>query len=198
MTRREILQCAVALPLPLRLGSGGEPQIISEPGCLSQESAEAFRALNPPARLTILCAVANIDTRRALALREQIRRGRWVLWEISPLTNQTQRAALREVFGIRVGEALTPSTSHLYLEYSWPRAALTRTFSALLPLAATATPIAHHRGRPAAVRRGRLIVLGSLLGPNVYAGEPQAGELITAIFSRITSDGTSTKASTNT
>jgi hypothetical protein len=199
VTRRQLLQQALAaVPLAVSLPSRASRQIISEPNCLSQESAQAFRSLPLPSNLTVLCCVANIGKAQALDLREQIRRGRSVLWELSPLTTGAQRRALLDVFGIVVGEAFTPSPSHLYIAYDWPHPALTRSFSALLPLTADATPIASYRGIPAALQRGRLVVLGSLLGANVHAQEPQARQLFSAISSRITSADTSTTTSTNT
>ncbi|MBV9761516.1 MAG: hypothetical protein JO340_13215 [Acidobacteriaceae bacterium] len=198
MTRREVLQQALSAPLALHLDPCASLRILSEPNCLSQESATAFRSLRLPSNLTVLCGVANIGKTQAIALREQLRRGRSVLWELSPHTTGNQRHALRDIFGIVVGEPFTPSPKHLYIEYDWPHPALTRSFSEMLPLRADATPIASYQGMPIAVKRGGLIVLGSLLGPNIYAEEAQSNQVLSAIFSRITSADTSTTTSTNT
>lgn len=206
MTRRSILQQALVVPFAVRTearSAPAGPQIISEPNCLSQESAEGFRSLHPTSNVILLCGVANLAKGRALDLSKQIHRGSWIVWESSPFCSGNQRRILRDVFGIVLREPVIPSSDHLYVRYSWPRPALTRTFSAVIPVACSdQDAIGRYGGVPVAMKRqigrGGIVFLGSMLGPNLHAEERQANELVGVILSRITSAGTSTKASTNT
>lgn len=178
-------------------------QIISEPNCLSQESADGFRPLHLTSNVILLCGASALGRSRALYLREQALRGRWVVFESSPLCTRKQFRTLHDVFGIALKEPIAASEDHLYVRYQWPHAALTRTFSAVIPVTCSPTEaIAHYAGSSIAMKRrigrGGIVFLGSMLGPNLRAEEPEARALAAAIFSGTTSDGTSTAASTNT
>jgi hypothetical protein len=178
------------------------PQIISEPNCLSEESAAGFRSLDPTSNVILLCGASTLGEARALRLREQALKGKWIVLESSPLYLPKQARALHEMFGILLSEPITPSSDRLYVRYQWPHTALTRCFSAVIPVTCSPTEaIAHYAGVPIAVKRrigrGGIVFLGSMLGPNLRAEEREARELAAAIFSGTTSAGTSTAASTN-
>ncbi len=207
MTRRQILQQALFVPLVARAGPSAGPattlQLISEPNCLSEESAEGFRSLRLPPNVILLCGISTLDSARALQLRAQAFAGHWIVFETSPRCTLKLRQALHDVFGIALREPVTPLSDRLYVRYSWPHSVMTRSFSGLIPVASSRTEaIAHYAGLPVAMKRtlgsGGVLLLGSMLGPNMRAEEPQSKQLVTAIFSRITSACTSTTTSTNT
>lgn len=186
MTRREILQNALLLPAAIPRSSS-TLQVICEDDCLSQESAAGFRSVlqpHAPRNLVVVCGA--VDTVTALHLHRLALDGRWIIWE----------APLRSC-------AIAPSADHLYVRYRWPHTTLTRSFSSMMPVRCQAAEvIAHYRDIPVAMKRrlgrGGIIYLGCMLGPNLRAQEMQAIQLVTAISSRTTCAGTSTKASTNT
>ena len=207
MTRRHILHQALCVPLATCLRAGSqlpaEPQIVSEPNCLSQESAAGFRPLHQTPNVILLCGLSALARAHALHLRAQALRGKWIVFEASPLCTQHQAQTLRDVFGIVLDEPVTLSADHLYVRYNWPHTALTRAFSAVIPVTCSpAEAIAHYGGVPIAMKRrtgsGGIVFLGSMLGPNLCAEEREARELAAAIFSGTTSAGTSTAASANT
>lgn len=174
-------------------------QIISEPNCLSQESAEGFRPLHRTSNVILLCGASTLGKSRALHLRKQALRGNWIVFESSPLCTRKQARTLHDVFGIALKEPFAASADHLFVHYRWPHAALTRTFSAVIPVSCSPTDaIAHYAGVPIAMKRrigrGGIVFLGSMLGPNLRAEEPQARALAAAIFSGTISAGTSTAA----
>lgn len=185
-TRREVLRDALAIPLAASgLSVPAGPRILAAPDCLSQESAEGFRPVLAGLRarnVIVLCGMSCVDLFRLEAFR-----GAWIICEPSPFT----------INGARDSE------SELYVRYRWPHIALTRCFSRAMPVSCQeAEAIAHYRGVPVAMKRrigcGGMIWLGSMLGPNLRAEEPQARALAAAIFSEIACGGTSKAASTNT
>jgi hypothetical protein len=166
-TRREILQQALFAPVAARLGNGSGVRIFAAPDCLSQESAAGFRsalAAHAPRNLIVLCGIAALQS--ALDLRRYAWNGGWILCEPPPDCS-----------------AIPVSTDHLYIRYRWPRPTLTRAFSSVTPVRCQPhEAIAHYRDIPVALRRrigsGGMIVLGSMLGPNLNAGEPQAQAIL--------------------
>jgi len=186
-TRREFLSDALAAPIALSTVAAG-PRILAGPDCLSQESAAGFRSVLPVSRtanLILLCSATMPPRLHAAAVN-----GAWIVWEISP-------------FASRNSFAITDSPGDLYVRYLWPHAALTRSFSRVIPVrCAEEEAIAHYRGRPVAMKRrigrGGIVFLGSMLGPNLRSGEREARALAKAIFSEIASVDTSTAVSANT
>jgi hypothetical protein len=206
VTRRHILQQALAVPFAMCAEASSAPaasQIISEPNCLSQESAAGFRSLHRASITILLCGMSTLGKSGALQLREQALRGKWIVFESSPLCTRKQARTLQDVFGIALNEPVAASSDDLFARYIWPHSALTRSFSAVIPVACSPTEaIAHYGGVPIAMKRrigrGGIVFLGSMLGPNLRAEEPEATKLAAAIFSGTTFAGTSTAASTNT
>jgi hypothetical protein len=204
-TRRELLQQALSVPLAASLRAAQSPQIVSEPNCLSEESAAGFRQLRSlPANLIVLCGVSAINRARALALRERAASGAWIICEAAPYFSG--REILRDAFQITAGAPVAVHSDCLYVSYTWPHPALTRTFSAAIPIEERPA-LAHYRNLPVAARRrigrGGIVFLGSMLGPNLRAGDPQAMELAAAMLRGVRSSGTacagtSTTASANT
>lgn len=98
------------------------------------------------------------------------------------------RAVLREALGVHVESPvdLWPHRSIPYVDFTWPVAAKVRDFSRVVPLTSGAREIiARVNGLPVALRRrsarGTLIVLGSPLGPALWAGDAAALQWLLAV-----------------
>jgi hypothetical protein len=182
-TRRNVLRDTLLLPFLVGISPPPGSRIIAGSDCLSQESAEGFRSVlarSHAANLIVLCGAKAVHPR----LYDAAVNGAWLIWEMPPAQS-------------------TVSHRDLYVHYSWPHPTLTRAFSYTMPVGcADAEAIAHYRGVPVAMKRrmgrGGIIFLGSMLGPNLRAEEPEARELAIAIFSQIACAGTSKAAATNT
>lgn len=83
-------------------------------------------------------------------------------------------------WGISVGEPRTVQ-GPAWVSFNWPVPAIIRDFGRVSPITGGAV-IAHLGDMPVAVRQGPLVVLGSPLGPHVYAGDPDARDLLAAIL----------------
>lgn len=194
-TRRQFLQSAAAMSVGTATSSRLiGPRIFAGSDCLSQESAAGFRSVLGRWRavdLIVLCARCEPDPLLAGRLLRDASRGAWLLWECMPSD------------AITTGPAIDASDHRLFIRYRWPHATLTRRFSRVVPVdCADSEAIAHYRGVPVAMKRrigrGGIVFLGSMLGPNLCAGESEARRLASAIFSEIASADTTTAASTNT
>ena len=202
-TRREFLMGLALAPLAARrFGwtsvAGLQAEIWPEDHCLSQESASGFQLLlnrEPPmapaasgSGETSLIIVPGI---RAMSLgcgNELLRRmqeGAWVILETgagySSIEEAKRQAGLLErFFGLKVLPSVPVSKSrgHRYIAYSWPLPRLVRTFEAITPIHSNAGEVVAHLGRQAVcakkrVARGGLLYLGSMLGPGLFAEEPE-------------------------
>src|SRR6266568_4176090 len=97
---------------------------------------------------------------------------------------RAHRVALRDYLQVHIEEPvdLWPDNSSQripYVDYAWPRPARVRDFSRVVPLGRQAGEvIARVDGLPVALERssgpGRLIFLGSPLGPALWAGDAEA------------------------
>jgi hypothetical protein len=200
-TRRALLRNALASPF-LTCGSFREraqqPSILAEPHLLSEESAGHFQALLndcklKPRNLCILPAAQQLTAQRAHDLQIRAGMGTWLILE-SGLCFASQAIRREQIriwavgFGLRFS-AFRPTTD-LYAEYAWPIERLVRTFDVCTPLRPSSGEIIGQCGSvPAAcVRRiglGGIIFLGSMLGPGLAAGEPEAREVGLAIIESI-------------
>lgn len=185
-TRRQLLQQALLVPLITGSRDASPPaplEIICEPDCLSQESARGFALLSPPAtRVIVVCGAGATARARAPELFRRARNGAWIVWENSPSADPS--ATLQHVFGISIKP---PSKTGLYVRYVWPHSVLTRSFVTAVPVPFSASEIiADCAGIPVAVKRrigrGGIVFLGSMLGPNLYAGEPEARQIAEALL----------------
>ena len=100
---------------------------------------------------------------------------------------RTHQRMLRECFQIWVEEARAKSRVVPYVDFTWPRFARIRDFSRVVPLARQpGTVIASADGWPVGLARrsgrGALIFLGSPLGPALWAGDREAGALLSALL----------------
>lgn len=80
------------------------------------------------------------------------------------------RLTIEPPIDLWAGDARVP-----YVEYHWPVRTKVRDFSHVVPVAAAATEIIGTIGNlPVAARLGRLVFLGSAIGPSLLAGDREA------------------------
>jgi len=101
---------------------------------------------------------------------------------------QVHRDALRNRLQIRVAAARCKSRGVPYIDYVWPYPTKIRDFSRVVPVAnQPGQIIAWMDGFPVALRRqvgaGTLIFLGSPLGPALWAGDTEARQWLSRLFS---------------
>ena len=96
---------------------------------------------------------------------------------------RSHRAVLRDCLQVQIGEPVdlwrdNSSQRIPYVDYTWPRPAKVRDFSRVVPVEGQGEMIARVDGLPVALKRssgrGRLIFLGSPLGPALWAGDAEA------------------------
>lgn len=102
------------------------------------------------------------------------------------------RAALREALAVDIADPVTlrsNSTTRCvpYVDFAWPFPTKVRDFSRVVPIASRAAgePIAYVGGHVVGIRRrsgrGTLVVLGSPLGPALWAGDAEAQRWLDAV-----------------
>jgi hypothetical protein len=207
-TRREVLLNILSTPVAATLVEHArEPEraqakIISEPHCLSEESASGFRLLLTRNRLesnarspkVIIAPGARQLSREAAAgLLQEVRRGTWLILEsglcfMSPEQAAGQVGVVRDVFGLEVQNTLLSRDG--YIEYAWPLHRLVRDFSMFTPVKCLRTErIAEFGGVTVCTKRrigrGGIIFLGSMLGPGLLAEEREAHQVGSAMLEEI-------------
>lgn len=207
-TRREALFNILSAPFSAVLMGhpcgpvSAQPEIIPEPHCLSEESANGFRllvarnrlashALSPKVIIVPGARQLSRETGREL-LRHAVS-GAWLILEsglcfVAPQHAVEQIRVLRNVFGLDVHAPLASRGS--YIEYVWPLRRLVRDFGMITPVGcSSAERIAEFAGTPVCAQRrvgkGRIIFLGSMLGPGLLAEEREAHDVGAAILDRI-------------
>jgi len=172
-SRRQLLQQALVLPFALPVPAS-KCCIISEPNCLSQESAEGYRRLLqqnqssiPGPDLIVVAGAGALARARMPELRGRVLRGAWVIWESEPLSFQSAEA--------------------MYVRYNWPCTAMVRSFGRVQPVnCEPAESVADLAGKSVGMKRrmgkGCFVFLGSMLGPHLRAGDHEALELAKALM----------------
>jgi hypothetical protein len=207
-TRRQVLLNILSTPLaasvvehtrePVR----AQVKILSEPHCLSEESATGFQLLltrNRPAssarspQLIIAPGARRLSRESARRLLQQVLRGTWLILEsglcfMSPEQAAGQVGVLREAFGLEVRNTLVSRDG--YIEYAWPLHRLVRDFSMFTPVKCLRTErIAEFGGVTVCTKRrigrGGIIFLGSMLGPGLLAEEREAHQVGSAMLEEI-------------
>lgn len=205
-TRREFVAGLATVPLAAHLPASESTgstrvEIWHEDHGLSEESAVGFQrtldceCIARGARsyqdlgssLIVLPGAKRLSLEDAVALREQIRNGAWVVLE-SGLSFSTgaearqQAEVCAKIFHLRLLPQ-TRTANHAaglsYIEYAQPARHLVRTFESITPVCCDARDVlACFAGSIVCVRktigRGGLIYLGSMLGPGLYAEEREA------------------------
>ena len=200
VTRREFMGCAaasVALRAFYRPSLGAKATadrgvIVLGDHCRNPESLAGYQSVLSSSRragnFVILPAVTTMPPVTVRFLDDRLTRGATVILESGAgfLDErgdefQRHRAVLDQAFGIRIGgpARLWPGRGIPYVEYSWPRAALTRDYSRVIPVATRGGEvIATANGLSVALKRhwglGTLIFLGAPLGPALLFGDAEA------------------------
>ncbi len=199
---------AVVLPLELRLRPPGVALLDLGEQCSLAESTAGFATvLKAPlmradewalsCTALILPAVVEISTPAARAMVACLSEGGTVILEsgagfATAAALRAHQAIMRDLFHVEIAEPVdlwpVPEARGLpYVEYAWPQLARIRDFSRALPLATGAGEIiARVKELPVALRRrygrGNLIVLGSPLGPALWAGDTEARQWLRAVI----------------
>jgi hypothetical protein len=204
-TRREILvnmlsaPIAAALVAQPRAPASALPEIISEPHCLSEESARGFRLLlqrnrqilnGPSPRLIIIPATRQLSRETGRQLLRQVIGGAWLILEsglafVPHNEAMGQIRRLRDAFGLELQAPL--ASEGAYIEYVWPLRRLVRNFTTFTPINCLRTERVAELGGVAVcakrlVGKGGIIFLGSILGPGLLAEEREAHELGSAML----------------
>lgn len=210
LTRRELLAGIASAPFIGALNPrppavrGLQVEIVVEPHSMSQESARGFQRLLAtearsmharPSNLIILPGTRQLTSQNAVEMLNGAVAGRWLIMESglcflqkSAVTTQTR--ILRAVFDFEVGDPAPVSNSEpraAYVQYTWPHSALVRDFSSITPVACSpAESIAQFEGVTVCAKRrigkGGIILLGSMLGPGLFADEREAVEIGSAML----------------
>lgn len=201
VTRREFIGYAAA-SMAMRafrrspLGTRAEPNrgvVVLGDHCRNPESLAGYESVLSSSRITgdsvvILPAATTIPPVTVRFLHDRLRRGATIILEsgagfldVRSDEFQRHRALVDKAFGIRIDSpvGLWPGHGIPYVEYSWPRPALIRDYSRVIPITSqSGEVIATASGLPVALkrhwRRGTLIFLGAPLGPSLLFGDAQA------------------------
>jgi len=138
----------------------------------------------------VVPAATELDWALADQLDQWLETGSCLLFECAAAwVNPGQFSRLRKCFESYFGFSIAPAVDLWkgsanrvpYIEYCWPYATQVRDFSRVTPVLATAGEvIARVDGIPVGLMRkvgeGRLIFLGSMLGPVLFSGDREARE----------------------
>lgn len=191
VSRRGLLQsAAAALPvLKMRVEEDARVEILAEGHCLSAESARGFRnALGGMQRPMVVAAgMRDLCSKQAMALKARVGAGERLVFESAPEYSAEQVQCLADEFQIRVQRSGGRAEwNGEYVEYQWPVRKLVRPFLAAVTVQGREwTPLATMRGGVCAAQKrfglGKMIFLGSMIGPGLLADEREAHEVMAAL-----------------
>jgi hypothetical protein len=187
-TRRGVLRTLAVAPLIITSDKPRTQRIIAERDCLSEESARGFSLLSLPLRdLIIVCGATRNAATRLKELRERAVQGTWALWEQRPGVDQQVAPALSRAFDLKLGPPFVPG---MLIRYNCPKATWTRSFLECTPVEyRDSAVLAYHGATPICLKRnigcGGIVFLGSMLGPNLWAEEPQAHVIANRILAAL-------------
>lgn len=103
---------------------------------------------------------------------------------------RAHRAALRDSFDVEIDSPVSLWTGAgarmPYVDFAWPIATKIRDFSRIVPLSVSGAAIARVNGLPVASMQrrgsGTLIVLGTPIGPALWAGDAEAKRWLEAVL----------------
>lgn len=149
-----------------------------------------------PSAVLIVAAAVEIPPATVKAITGSLEAGGLVVLEsgagfASERDRSRHRDMLRDVFQVHVASPIdlwpeAKGSAIPYVDFTWPRAAKVRDFSNVVPLASVAGEIiARVNGIVVGLKRpfgrGNLIVLGSPLGPALWAGDIEARQWLRAV-----------------
>ena len=187
LSRRDILTSIAVLPLLATAPDSAS--FLEEPHLLAAESASGYRKTAIcKAGWIIAPAVRDLTAQTCVGLQRRVRDGATLLLESgvcfsSPPHVQSQFALLRRYLGLNI---LAPIHTETYITYQWPAKKMLRSFHSVTPVICDEREvIATCQGSPVcAIKhfgRGRIIYLGSMLGPGLMADEREAHDLVAAL-----------------
>jgi len=160
------------------------------PACILRESLAGFCGTGIPAgplprdgREWLSCVVpaaARLTDGCVARLADHVQQGSWLIFESAAGFGgfETQREQLARHFHLTVEPPVdlwAGGASAPYVEYRWPVRTKVRDFSKVVPVPTEAAEIIGMIGNmPVAARLGRLIFLGSPIGPSLLAGDREA------------------------
>jgi hypothetical protein len=138
--------------------------------------------------LFVLPAVRGFDRETAWQMRNKADAGATVVLEIGLAYASTQEIIhqsqlVRDVFGIQLDYDARPQRSGVeYISFHWPHETWVRSFGRACTIHPRNTQVIASIGdRPVACKKkignGTLVLLGSILGIGINAGDPEALEL---------------------
>jgi len=205
MSRRQFLgyaATAMTVALPTDGSPLNEPSVLSvldlKEHCSLRESLAGYERASagfvPRRPVLIVPAALALPVAATRAMADCLRRGGTVLLEsgagyAGESGFRVHREALRNRLQIRVAAARFKSRGVPYVDYAWPFPTKIRDFSRVVPLAEhqPGEIFAWADGFPVALKRrigtGTLIYLGSPLGPALWAGDTEARQWLSRLFS---------------
>ncbi len=155
--------------------------------CLLRESVAGFRSAGmhavplPVDTLESLSyvvpAATGLTVELATHLSRHVQAGGWLIFESAAGFSgfEAQREQLARYFGLTIESPInlwTGGASPPYVDYHWPVRTRVRDFSHVVPIRAANAEIIGSIGNiPVAARIGRLVFLGSPIGPSLLAGD---------------------------
>jgi hypothetical protein len=128
----------------------------------------------------VVPAAAGLTDDQAARLSRHVQHGGWLIFESAAGFGgfESQRRQLARHFRLIIEPPVdlwAGNASAPYVDYHWPARAKVRDFSSVVPVAAASAKIIGTIGAiPVAARLGRLIFLGSPIGPSLLAGDREA------------------------
>ena len=204
MSRRQFLgyaATAMTVALPTDGSPLNEPSVLSvldlKEHCSLRESLAGYERASagfvPRRPVLIVPAALALPVAATRAMADCLRRGGTVLLEsgagyAGESGFRVHREALRNRLQIRVAAARFKSRGVPYVDYAWPYPTKIRDFSRVVPVGdQPGEVIGRVDGLPVAFKRqvgaGTLIFLGSPLGPALWAGDTEARQWLSRLFS---------------
>ena len=204
MSRRQFLGCAagaITIALPTEGSPGNEPSVVTvldlKQHCSLRESIAGYELASAGVvsrrPVLIVPAALALPAAATYQIAKSLRGGGTVLLEsgagfAGESGFRIHRDALRGQLQIRVEAARFKSRGVPYVDYAWPYPTKIRDFSRVVPVGdQPGEVIARVDGLPVALKRqvgaGTLIFLGSPLGPALWAGDTEARQWLSRLFS---------------
>lgn len=173
------------------------------PDCILRESLAGFCRTGIPACPLpmdkqewvsyVVPAAARLTGGLVTRLSHHVQKGGWLIFESAAGFGgfEAQREQLARHFRLAIEPPIdlwAGSASVPYVDYRWPVRTKVRDFSNVVPVAgATAEIIGTIGNIPVAARLGRLVFLGSPIGPSLLAGDQEAHLWFSALLQQTAS-----------
>jgi hypothetical protein len=141
----------------------------------------------------VVPAAAGLTEDLMTRLARHVQQGGWLIFESAAGFGgfEAQREQLARHFGVTIAPPVdlwAGNRSVPYVDYHWPVRTKVRDFSNVVPVhAAAAEIIGTIANIPVAARLGRLVFLGSPIGPSLLAGDREAHLWFSALLQQTAS-----------